>query len=223
MTAAVITGAAGDLGRALSEAFLADGYRVYGGDIAPVEPRAGSGARSSRRHRARRDLRAGRARRGRGRPPEALDQRRRHPARGQGRGGGSRGLGADHRGQPHRHLPRLRRGARGDEPERRRAHRQHRLAVRPGRRHRAASGLRRLQGGRARADQDLRPRRRQARRLLQRRGAVGDRGGDGRPAERAPARAARARQSACAALPACPRWSTRCAISRATPRATPTA
>jgi NAD(P)-dependent dehydrogenase (short-subunit alcohol dehydrogenase family) len=41
MVAAVITGAAGDLGRALSEAFLADGYRVYGGDIGPVEPRAG--------------------------------------------------------------------------------------------------------------------------------------------------------------------------------------
>ena len=41
MSAAVITGAAGDLGRALSEAFLAEGYHIYGGDIAPVEPRAG--------------------------------------------------------------------------------------------------------------------------------------------------------------------------------------
>ena len=41
MVAAVITGAAGDLGQALTEAFLADGYRVYGGDIAPVTPRAG--------------------------------------------------------------------------------------------------------------------------------------------------------------------------------------
>jgi NAD(P)-dependent dehydrogenase (short-subunit alcohol dehydrogenase family) len=41
MVAAVITGAAGDLGQALSEAFLADGYRVYGGDIAPGAPRAG--------------------------------------------------------------------------------------------------------------------------------------------------------------------------------------
>jgi NAD(P)-dependent dehydrogenase (short-subunit alcohol dehydrogenase family) len=41
MVAAVITGAAGDLGQALSEAFLADGYRVYGGDVVPVEPRAG--------------------------------------------------------------------------------------------------------------------------------------------------------------------------------------
>jgi NAD(P)-dependent dehydrogenase (short-subunit alcohol dehydrogenase family) len=40
MAAAVITGAAGDLGQALSEAFLADGHRVYGGDIVPVEPRA---------------------------------------------------------------------------------------------------------------------------------------------------------------------------------------
>jgi NAD(P)-dependent dehydrogenase (short-subunit alcohol dehydrogenase family) len=38
---AVITGAAGDLGQALSEAFLAEDYRVYGGDIVPVEPRAG--------------------------------------------------------------------------------------------------------------------------------------------------------------------------------------
>ena len=34
---------------------------------------------------------------------------------------------------------------------------------------------RRVQGGRARADQDLRARRRQVRRLLQRRGALGDR------------------------------------------------
>jgi 3-oxoacyl-[acyl-carrier protein] reductase len=41
MVAAVITGAAGDLGQALTGAFLADGYRVYGGDIAPVTPRAG--------------------------------------------------------------------------------------------------------------------------------------------------------------------------------------
>ena len=41
MTAAVITGAAGDLGRALCEAFLADGRCVYGGDIVPVAPRAG--------------------------------------------------------------------------------------------------------------------------------------------------------------------------------------
>lgn len=37
--AAVITGAAGDIGQALAEAFLADGYRVYGGDVVPVEPR----------------------------------------------------------------------------------------------------------------------------------------------------------------------------------------
>jgi NAD(P)-dependent dehydrogenase (short-subunit alcohol dehydrogenase family) len=41
MSAAVITGAAGDLGQALSEAFLAEGYRVYGGDVVPVEPRRG--------------------------------------------------------------------------------------------------------------------------------------------------------------------------------------
>ena len=41
MVAAVITGAAGDLGQALSEAFLADGYRVYGGDIVPVGARRG--------------------------------------------------------------------------------------------------------------------------------------------------------------------------------------
>ena len=41
MPAAVITGAAGDLGRALSRAFLEEGYLVYGGDIAPVPPRDG--------------------------------------------------------------------------------------------------------------------------------------------------------------------------------------
>jgi NAD(P)-dependent dehydrogenase (short-subunit alcohol dehydrogenase family) len=41
MTAAVITGAAGDLGRALAEVFLAEGYRVYGGDIVPVAPCSG--------------------------------------------------------------------------------------------------------------------------------------------------------------------------------------
>ena len=41
MVAAVTTGAAGDLGQALTEAFLSDGYRVYGGDVVPVEPRAG--------------------------------------------------------------------------------------------------------------------------------------------------------------------------------------
>jgi NAD(P)-dependent dehydrogenase (short-subunit alcohol dehydrogenase family) len=41
MSAAVITGAAGDLGQALSEAFLAEGYRVYGGDLVPIEPRRG--------------------------------------------------------------------------------------------------------------------------------------------------------------------------------------
>jgi NAD(P)-dependent dehydrogenase (short-subunit alcohol dehydrogenase family) len=40
MAAAVITGAAGDLGRALCDAFVADAYRVYGGDVAPLEPRA---------------------------------------------------------------------------------------------------------------------------------------------------------------------------------------
>jgi NAD(P)-dependent dehydrogenase (short-subunit alcohol dehydrogenase family) len=38
MSAVVITGAAGDLGRALSASFLADGYTVLGADIAPVEP-----------------------------------------------------------------------------------------------------------------------------------------------------------------------------------------
>ena len=39
MSAVVITGAAGDLGRALSASFLADGYTVLGADIAPIEPR----------------------------------------------------------------------------------------------------------------------------------------------------------------------------------------
>ena len=33
----VVTGAAGDLGRAVAESFLADGYRVYGADVAPLE------------------------------------------------------------------------------------------------------------------------------------------------------------------------------------------
>jgi 3-oxoacyl-[acyl-carrier protein] reductase len=41
MSAVVITGAAGDLGRALAASFLADGYTVFGVDIAPIEPRAG--------------------------------------------------------------------------------------------------------------------------------------------------------------------------------------
>jgi len=39
--AAVITGGAGDIGQALAEAFLADGYRVFAADIVPVEPRPG--------------------------------------------------------------------------------------------------------------------------------------------------------------------------------------
>lgn len=39
MSAVVITGAAGDLGRALSTSFLGDGYTVFGADIAPIEPR----------------------------------------------------------------------------------------------------------------------------------------------------------------------------------------
>jgi NAD(P)-dependent dehydrogenase (short-subunit alcohol dehydrogenase family) len=38
MSAVVITGAAGDLGRALSASFLADGYTVLAADIAPIEP-----------------------------------------------------------------------------------------------------------------------------------------------------------------------------------------
>jgi NAD(P)-dependent dehydrogenase (short-subunit alcohol dehydrogenase family) len=41
MPAAVITGAAGDLGKALSEAFLADGLAVFGADIVPIEARPG--------------------------------------------------------------------------------------------------------------------------------------------------------------------------------------
>jgi NAD(P)-dependent dehydrogenase (short-subunit alcohol dehydrogenase family) len=38
---AVITGAAGDLGRALSASLLDDDYTVYGADIAPIEARDG--------------------------------------------------------------------------------------------------------------------------------------------------------------------------------------
>ena len=41
MPAAVITGAAGDLGRALSAAFAGEGYAVFGGDIAPVPAQDG--------------------------------------------------------------------------------------------------------------------------------------------------------------------------------------
>ena len=39
MSAVVITGAAGDLGRALSASFIADGRTVFGADVAPIEPR----------------------------------------------------------------------------------------------------------------------------------------------------------------------------------------
>lgn len=38
---AVVTGAAGDLGGALAESFLADGFTVFGADRAPVAPRDG--------------------------------------------------------------------------------------------------------------------------------------------------------------------------------------
>ena len=41
MPAAVVTGAAGDLGRALCDAFLGDGFAVFGGDIREVDPRPG--------------------------------------------------------------------------------------------------------------------------------------------------------------------------------------
>jgi NAD(P)-dependent dehydrogenase (short-subunit alcohol dehydrogenase family) len=41
MPAAVITGAAGDLGQALATSFLADGFSVLAADIAPIEPRPG--------------------------------------------------------------------------------------------------------------------------------------------------------------------------------------
>lgn len=37
----VITGAAGDLGRAAAESFIASGYRVYGADLVPLEARPG--------------------------------------------------------------------------------------------------------------------------------------------------------------------------------------
>ena len=39
MSAVVITGAAGDLGRALSASFMADGHTVFGADVAAIEPR----------------------------------------------------------------------------------------------------------------------------------------------------------------------------------------
>ncbi len=41
MPAAVITGAAGDLGKALTAAFLADGLAVFGADIVPIEAHPG--------------------------------------------------------------------------------------------------------------------------------------------------------------------------------------
>jgi NAD(P)-dependent dehydrogenase (short-subunit alcohol dehydrogenase family) len=37
----VVTGAAGDLGGAVADSFIADGYRVYGADVAPARPRPG--------------------------------------------------------------------------------------------------------------------------------------------------------------------------------------
>ncbi|MGE0094253.1 MAG: SDR family NAD(P)-dependent oxidoreductase [Alphaproteobacteria bacterium] len=37
----VVTGAAGDLGTAVVDSFLGDGYRVYGGDVAPIRARPG--------------------------------------------------------------------------------------------------------------------------------------------------------------------------------------
>jgi len=37
----VVTGAAGDLGGAVADSFLGDGYRVYGGDVAPIRARPG--------------------------------------------------------------------------------------------------------------------------------------------------------------------------------------
>jgi len=40
----VVTGAAGDLGTAVADSFLGDGYRVYGGDIAPIRARPGLAA-----------------------------------------------------------------------------------------------------------------------------------------------------------------------------------
>jgi len=41
MPAAVITGAAGDIGRALCDAFLDEGFAVFGGDLRPLAPRPG--------------------------------------------------------------------------------------------------------------------------------------------------------------------------------------
>lgn len=41
LNSVVVTGAAGDLGEAVTDSFLADGYRVYGGDVAPIRARPG--------------------------------------------------------------------------------------------------------------------------------------------------------------------------------------
>ena len=41
MPAAVVTGAAGDIGRALCDAFVAEGYAVFGADLREVTPRPG--------------------------------------------------------------------------------------------------------------------------------------------------------------------------------------
>jgi len=41
---AVVTGAAGDLGSAIAESFVADGFHVFGADVAPVRSRPGLAA-----------------------------------------------------------------------------------------------------------------------------------------------------------------------------------
>src|SRR5208282_3535703 len=37
----VVTGAAGDLGSAVADSFIRDGFRVFGADVAPIPPRPG--------------------------------------------------------------------------------------------------------------------------------------------------------------------------------------
>jgi NAD(P)-dependent dehydrogenase (short-subunit alcohol dehydrogenase family) len=186
VSAAVITGAAGDLGRALTEAFVAEGYRVFGGDLLPCAPRAGlTPVQLDVTDRA---------------AVFALAERAADPgplrlwinAAGIVRvvkideadpADWERIIAVNLTGTFHgcaAALAVMRRPGR-------RADRQPRLALRPGRRHRRPSRLWGLQGGRPCPDQELCARGCQARRALQCGGTLGARGPDGRPVLGAPA------------------------------------